>query len=67
MVSYAAQVHWRSWLARLHDTQEVTGSSPVWTILKDGTSSRTLGETHTKRGHATLNMGVPWITQSDHN
>jgi hypothetical protein len=31
MVSYAAQVHWRSWLARLHDTQEVTGSSPVWT------------------------------------
>lgn len=22
--------HWRSWLARLHDTQEVTGSSPVW-------------------------------------
>ena len=36
MVSYAIQVHWRSWLARLHDTQEVTGSSPVWTILKDG-------------------------------
>ena len=22
--------HWRSWLARLHDTQEVTGSNPVW-------------------------------------
>ena len=25
--------HWRSWLARLHDTQEVTGSSPVWPIF----------------------------------
>ena len=35
MVSYAAEVHWRSWLARLHDTQEVTGSSPVWTIPQD--------------------------------
>ena len=22
--------HWRSWLARLHDTEKVTGSSPVW-------------------------------------
>ena len=22
--------HWRSWLARLYDTQEVTGSNPVW-------------------------------------
>lgn len=26
------QGHWRSWLARLYDTQEVTGSSPVWPI-----------------------------------
>jgi hypothetical protein len=25
-----SQGHWRSWLARLHDTQEVTGSNPVW-------------------------------------
>ena len=25
--------HWRSWLARLYDTQEVTGSSPVWPTL----------------------------------
>ncbi len=24
---------WRSWLARLHDTEEVTGSSPVRFIL----------------------------------
>ena len=24
--------HWRSWLARLYDTQEVTGSNPVWPI-----------------------------------
>ncbi len=22
--------HWRSWLARLVDIEEVTGSSPVW-------------------------------------
>ena len=28
------QGHWRSWLARLHDTQEVTGSTPVWPTLK---------------------------------
>ncbi len=27
---FGAQGHWRSWLARLYDTQEVTGSSPVW-------------------------------------
>ena len=27
---HAKQGHWRSWLARLYDTQEVTGSSPVW-------------------------------------
>ncbi len=31
--------HWRSWLARLYDTQEVTGSSPVWPTSKDGSRS----------------------------
>ena len=27
--------HWRSWLARLYDTQEVTGSNPVWPTLEE--------------------------------
>lgn len=26
--------HWRSWLARLVDIEEVTGSSPVWPTSK---------------------------------
>ena len=29
LIGYEQLGDWRSWLARLHDTQEVTGSTPV--------------------------------------
>ena len=29
LIGYEHSGDWRSWLARLHDTQEVTGSIPV--------------------------------------
>ena len=32
--------HWRSWLARLVDIEEVTGSSPVWPITAKRPANR---------------------------
>ena len=34
-VSHEITGHWRSWLARFLDMEEVTGSSPVWPIRRN--------------------------------
>jgi hypothetical protein len=59
MIRYDILGDWRSWLARLHDTQEVTGSIPVSpTLLK---ALKSLGQ---RPGDETV---VEWCLQRSGN
>ena len=52
--------HWRSWLARLVDIEEVSGSSPLWPIDTDSVFAHGGAFLGSKPSNVFLSSGSGW-------